>query len=868
MRTSRGRTTLTLKHPFLLLLAALGVLAAQFAAVMPAAAKAAEGRPGLRGDYYVSTGPGRFDFGELKATVVDPNIEFADLEPIFSLLTGQSDDVTVRWTGRITPEHSETYTFSGFGDNGYRLWIDNQLVIDHWVDDWDVEVVGTPIALEAGRAYDFKLEYFEHYGGSHMRLRWESPSTPKQIVPASAFTLPEGFDPPGPAKANVVESGDVAVLTFGKPLARLPRDAARHFGVTIGGTAWPVKSATLDPRDPKVLRLGLEHPIPKQAGNNVRTSYDGQGGVGYADGSEFAAYQLVVVENGSNHTISTRWAKQVNRNRPHPEYPRPQLTRKDWSNLNGVWEFAAAKEGEQPPFGRTLPERITVPFPVESTLSGINRHEDRMWYRRTFTVPASWQKGRVLLHFDAVDYEATVYVNGEQVGTHKGGYDRFSIDVTDALRKGGKQELVVHVSDPSDRDRQALGKQHPNPGSIWYTTASGIWQTVWLEPVPEAHITGLRTTPDVPGKALKATVTAEGDAAEVTLTARARGRVVGTVTGAPGTELTLPVGDPILWTPENPFLYDLEVTLKDARGRALDKVGSYFGMRSITIGQVNGQNRMLLNGEPVFHFGPLDQGFWPDGIYTPPTDEALRYDLEQTKKFGFNTVRKHVKVESDRWFYHADRLGLLVWQDMPSKFAAGTAEEKAQFEAELKRIMDQHHNSPAVVMWVPFNEGWGQYDQARIADQVKAWDPSRLVNNMSGINCCGAVDGGNGDVADYHIYVGPGDPPAPTGSRATVLGEYGGLGLLVVGHSWSGGGWGYQGEPDANALTEHYLRLNEDLKRLRSCKGLSAAIYTQITDVEIEVNGLMTYDRAITKPDIGKVSESNRAVIDGPAVAC
>jgi hypothetical protein len=875
MRRSRGTTIV--RHPLLFLFAALAALVAQVAAVSPASAQspddpaasaAANARPGLRGDYHTSTGPGAFDFGTLKATVVDPNIEFADLEPIFTALTGQNDNVTVRWTGRITPEHSETYTFSMIGDNGYRLWVDNQIIIDHWVDDWDIEQIGTPITLEAGRAYDFKIEYFEHWGGSNLRLRWESPSTPKQIVPASAFTLPEGFVPAGPNTAKLTERGDTAVLTFDKPLARLPRDAAAHFGLAVAGTAWPVKTATLDRRDPRVLHLGLEHPVPKQAGDSVRTSYDGQGGVGYADGSAFEAYTFVIVENGSNHTISTRWAKQVNPNRPLPEYPRPQLTRAEWVNLNGRWEFAAAREGEAPPFGRTLRERVTVPFPIESTLSGLQRHEDRMWYRRTFTVPPHW-KGRVLLHLDAVDYESVVYVNGKEVGRHVGGYDRHTVDVTDALRRHGPQELIVWVSDPTDRDRQALGKQHLNPHSIWYTTASGIWQTVWLEPVPDTRISGLRTTPDVPGKALKATVNAEGKgAAKVTLTAKAGHKVVGTVTGAPGAELTLPVRDPILWTPDKPYLYDLEVTLSDARGRTLDRVGSYFGMRSIAVAQVDGVDRILLNGEPVFHFGPLDQGFWPDGIYTPPTDEALRYDLEQTKRWGFNTVRKHVKVESDRWFHHADRLGLLVWQDMPSKFAAGSAEDKARFEAEFKRIMDQHHNSPSVVMWVPFNEGWGQYDQARIADQVKAWDPSRLVNNMSGINCCGAQDGGNGDVADYHIYVGPGDPPAPTGGRATVLGEYGGLGLLLVGHTWSGGGWGYVGEPDRNALTEHYLRLNEDLKRLRSCKGLSAAIYTQTTDVEIEVNGIMTYDRAVTKPDVARISAANKAVISGAPVAC
>ncbi|MFG1705711.1 PA14 domain-containing protein [Nonomuraea sp. M3C6] len=808
----------------------------------PASAAAAE-RNGLRGDYYLASAAGKFDFAELKATVVDPNLELTDLNPTFKLLTGREDDVTVRWTGQIQAEHSETYTFSMIGDNGFRLWVDGRPIIDHWVDDWDRELTGTPIALEAGRKYDIKVEYFEHFGGANLRLRWQSPSQPKEIVPVAAFTLPEGFEPPGPSHAEVNAAGDVATLTFGKSLSPLPADAADKLAITVAGTKWPATSAVL--KNPETVELKLKYPVPAKAGSTIRTAYDGNGGLTHTDGTPVQAFPYTFVVNGSAYILRTRWADDVNPANPLPEYPRPQLVRDRWRSLNGTWQFAPAKAGEAAPIGRDLPERIVVPYPVESQLSGVGRHEERMWYRRTFEVPRTWRGERLLLHLDAVDWQSAVYVNGKQVATHKGGYDRITADVTDALKGGGPQELVVGVYDPTDAGTQAIGKQRLSPSGIWYTANSGIWQTVWIEPVAKDRIDRVDTVPDLRGQALYVTV--QGSAGTASVIAKDGRRVVGEVSGPVGKELRLPVPNPKLWSPDDPHLYDLEVRLKQ------DKVESYFGMRSISVSG----NRMLLNGKPVFQLGPLDQGFWPDGIYTAPTDEALRYDLERTKALGFNAVRKHVKVEPDRWYYHADKLGLLVWQDMPAAFRT---DDKPQFEAELRELVDQHRSSPSIVMWVPFNEGWGQYDQARVADLVKSWDPSRLVNNMSGVNCCGAVDGGNGDVKDFHIYPGPGNPGKPSGTRATVIGEYGGLALPLIGHTWAGGGWGYAVEPDPEALTTRFVGMTKELERLHACEQLSAAIYTQTTDVETEINGLMTYDRAITKPDVKRVHDANKAL--------
>ncbi|WP_410644106.1 LamG-like jellyroll fold domain-containing protein [Amycolatopsis sp. lyj-346] len=560
--------------------------------------------------------------------------------------------------------------------------------------------------------------------------------------------------------------------------------------------------------------------------------------------------------------LSTPWTNDVSPANALPDYPRPQLTRSKWQNLNGVWEFAKATPGEAAPVGRTLGERILVPYPVESALSGIMRHETQMWYRRTFQLPRDWRGQRILLHFQAVDYDATVLVNGKTVSRHTGGYDAFSVDVTDALTTGKDQELIVGVADPNDTGGQPIGKQRKPGDGIFYTPSSGIWQTVWMEPVAAAHIDRLDITPDLGSVTVNAIV--GGPARQrVEAVAYDRGRPVGRVSGDANKPLKLKVDRPHLWSPDDPFLYDLRVKLVPSG----DEVGSYFGLRTIGLGKTaDGKQRMLLNGKFVMQVGPLDQGFWPDGIYTAPTDAALKFDLEQEKALGFNMVRKHIKVEPDRWYYHADKLGLLVWQDMPSMKddVEPSAAARVNYESEMKRMIDQHRSFPSIVSWVPFNEGWGDYEVGRIADLVKSWDPSRLVNAESGVNCCRSEpDSGKGDIYDDHSYTGPGTP-MQTGTRAAVDGEYGGLGLKVAGHEFDpAGSFAYEMEPDSATLTRRYGELQQRLLLVAQRCGLSAGVYTQTTDVEKEVNGFFTYDRQVKKMDFAAVRAANLAVIKG-----
>ena len=557
--------------------------------------------------------------------------------------------------------------------------------------------------------------------------------------------------------------------------------------------------------------------------------------------------------------LTTPWTDDVSVTDPHPEYPRPQLTRPDWRGLNGQWQFAGASSLGSPPVGQTLPETVLVPYPIESALSGIQRHENNMWYRRTFTVPADWAGRNVQLNFGAVMSQSTVWVNGTRIGDHRGGYDAFTFDVTSALRSGAN-ELIVGVHAPVDAEGGPIGKQRLDPSGIFYTASSGIWQAVWMEPTAPAHVTRLDTTPDVPGGRLDLVVRTAGSSQGVRAEVISGGQVVGSATGAPGAHLSVPVPNARLWSPDDPFLYDLRVTLTGTGGG--DVVNGYFGMRSLGKAVVNGFLRPVLNGRFVFQIGTLDQGYWPDGIYTAPTDEALRFDLEQQKALGFNTVRKHVKVEPARWYYWADRLGLMVWQDMPSMRtgSAPSAADKTQFESELHRVVDQLRGITSIVQWVPFNEGWGEYDPARIADQVKSWDPTRLVNNNSGSNCCG-FDGGNGDVIDDHIYVGPGLPQEPSASRVAVLGEFGGIGLIVAGHEWEpGAGFAYEMTPDSAALNRRYAEVTATMQGLIRSRGLSASIYTEPTDVENERNGFYTYDRQILKVDANHVRNVNLAV--------
>ncbi|GAA2565627.1 hypothetical protein GCM10010435_43060 [Winogradskya consettensis] len=558
--------------------------------------------------------------------------------------------------------------------------------------------------------------------------------------------------------------------------------------------------------------------------------------------------------------LTTPWTSQVSTTNPLPEYPRPQLTRTDWQSLNGTWQFAGSSNINTPPVNTNLGEEILVPYPIESALSGIMRRQDFSYYRRTFTVPAGWSGRNVQLNFGAVDWQSKVWVNGTLLGTHEGGYDKFSYDITTALR-AGSNEIIVGVWDPTDTQDIPVGKQRVNRGGIWYTPYSGIWQTVWLEPTNPARITRLDTTPNVAAGGLDLVVQAANASGQaVTAQVLSGGTVVGTATGTVGSSLRVPVPNAHLWTPDDPFLYDVKVTL--ATG---DTVGGYFGMRSVGKAVLGGVLRPTLNGKFVYQLGTLDQGYWPDGISTAPTDTALRFDLEQQKALGFNMVRKHIKVESDRWFYWADRLGLMVWQDMPA-LASGkepSAVGRTRYEKELKELIDEHKGITSIVQWVPFNEGWGEYDAGRIADLVKSYDPTRLVNHNSGSNCCDSdPDPGNGDVIDDHMYVGPGITRQPTATRIAVNGEYGGLGLRVPGHEWpTAGKFAYEWLPDNASLTSRYVQITSKLIDLINGNGLSGSVYTEPTDVEEELNGFYTYDRQVQKMDFARVREVNLRVL-------
>jgi hypothetical protein len=585
--------------------------------------------------------------------------------------------------------------------------------------------------------------------------------------------------------------------------------------------------------------------------------------------------------------LMTRWAKDVDPAKTLPEYPRPQMTREKWQNLNGLWDYAIRPRDDAQP--AKFDGEILVPFPVESALSGVMQKvgtDNRLWYRRSFEVPSAWAGQKVLLHFGAVDWDTTVLVNGKEVGKHRGGYDPFTFEITPALRTLGIQEVVVSVWDPTTRGQQPLGKQHDKPEGIWYTPTTGIWQTVWLEPVPQTFIRSVTITPDVDKNAVSVEVDAAGESAghvaQVSVVLRGKSqeqlRQVATA-GALGKAIVLPLGknpDPLLWSPDSPQLHDLKVTLHKSSGEGkplgdpVDAVGSYFGLRKTSIAKdEDGVTRIMLNNKPLFQMGPLDQGFWPDGLYTAPTDEALRFDIEITKKYGFNLARKHVKVEPARWYYWCDKLGLLVWQDMPISADGHIAPGKGEgtrspataenFERELKALIDTHRNSPSIVMWVPFNEGWGQFDTVRIANLVREYDPTRPVNCASGWN-----DFPAGDVHDIHVYPGPA-APNPEKHRAAVLGEFGGLGLPLKGHTWqSEKNWGYRSFTSTDDLTEAYLNLIRRLHPLVGAPGLSAAVYTQTTDVEVEVNGLLTYDREVMKLPVDVLAQAHRRVY-GPA---
>jgi hypothetical protein len=551
--------------------------------------------------------------------------------------------------------------------------------------------------------------------------------------------------------------------------------------------------------------------------------------------------------------LTTRWGRAVEPDAVWSEHPRPQLVRATWRSLNGLWQLAELDEGEPLRFGGDLPETVLVPFALESSLSGIGRSMRRAAYRRGFQVPAAWQGRRVHLHFGAVDWRAAVWVNGTLLDVHEGGYDPFTVDVTPALRGDGPQELVVEVSDPTDAGDQPRGKQVLEPKGIWYTPTTGIWQSVWLEAVPQTYVARLVPRPDLAGGRLLLQVDVVGARPDdvVAAVASANGREVARSSGPAGAVLELEIPAPRAWSPDDPFLYDLSVGV--ARGeRTLDEVTSYFGLRDLAVGpDEHGVTRLLLNGEPLFQVGLLDQGFWPDGLYTAPSDEALRWDVERMRALGFNLLRKHVKVEPDRWYHHCDRLGMLVWQDMPSG-DNGTPAAREQYRLELEAMVRALEAHPSVVMWVVFNEGWGQHDTEQLVERVRRIDPTRWVSNASGW-----TDQGVGDVHDIHAYPGPAAPTVEP-ARAAVLGEFGGLGLAVDGHTWVDESWGYRGTADSADLTRRYVSLMRQVWRLQAEAGLSASVYTQVTDVETECNGLYTYDREVLKVDAERVACANR----------
>lgn len=552
--------------------------------------------------------------------------------------------------------------------------------------------------------------------------------------------------------------------------------------------------------------------------------------------------------------LATRWTKEVGPDNALPEYPRPQMSRPDWVNLNGLWQYKIQPANHDTP--SSWDGEILVPYPIESALSGVMKAvkpNERLWYRRTFERPPMPDGGRVLLHFGAVDWQCQVWVNGKEVGQHTGGYDPFTFDVTDSLEER-ENELVVAVTDPTDQGYQPRGKQVLQPNGIWYTAVTGIWQTAWLESVPANYIRSLKITPDVDRGVAKIAV--DAGQGRVRVTASDGGDEVAKIEGAAGETLELPISNAKLWSPDSPHLYDLKVELV-ADGEAVDTVASYVGMRKIEVKKDDaGLNRLWLNGKVLFQYGPLDQGWWPDGLYTPPTDEALKYDIQMTKQLGMNMARKHVKVELPRWYYWCDRLGLLVWQDMPSTNVDDAANSKKNFRDELQRMVQALHNHPSIVMWVPFNEGWGQHDTEEVVAWLEKLDPTRPVNEASGWH-----NRGSGTVSDMHNYPGPGMRPVED-KRVIVLGEFGGLGMPVKGHTWQDeANWGYVSYQTTEELTEAYVGLLTAMRPLVA-EGLSAAVYTQTSDVEIEVNGLMTYDREIVKMNLDRIREAAKLLYE------
>ena len=571
---------------------------------------------------------------------------------------------------------------------------------------------------------------------------------------------------------------------------------------------------------------------------------------------------------------------------PLPEYPRPQLRRKQYTVLNGWWDYAITPAGEDP---SAWEGRILVPFSPEAELSGVGRQlqpDQTLWYRRQISAPAADGR-RTILHFGAVDQSCRVLVDGRLVGTHEGGYLPFSIDITEFTGDGADHELLVAVRDLSDTSMHSVGKQRLKRGGIWYTAQSGIWQTVWLETVPAQHIRSLRIRPHLDDAQLELLVeSSDGEPHAVSVTVSAEARVVAQADGVAGEELRLDISTPRPWSPEDPFLYDIEVRLVD------DLVTSYAGMRSIEVRpDSSGVPRLHLNGEPYPHIGVLDQGYWPGGLYTAPTDEALVHDIRTMKELGFTMLRKHIKIEPQRWYHHCDRLGMLVWQDMVNggeryrpvvittpvvsprirfpdswyrAFGRGERAGREEFLTELELTIRELGNAPSIVTWVPFNEGWGQFDAAATAERVRELDPGRLIDHASGWH-----DQRAGDIRSLHIYFQPVRPARWWGrdGRVVVISEFGGYSLRLPGHRYPEREFGYRRLTTRESMTAAYEKLHRREILPAIDRGLSGTVYTQLSDVEDESNGILTADRTEIKIDAGAVLALNQEFVRRYAAA-
>ncbi len=632
----------------------------------------------------------------------------------------------------------------------------------------------------------------------------------------------------------------------------------------------------------KLLPVGAEGAAALRPGHNVLAVHcHNERGVQFIDAHLVAAGSEPVLPPKHSQTVPfktslvTRWGLEVTPENAWTEYPRPQMVRQAWQNLNGLWEYAVTPvQRQEPP--QNWDGEILVPFALESKLGGVQRllqPTEALWYRRSLELPGA-AGARTLLNFEAVDYHCDVWLNGAHVGNHQGGNTPFSLDVTDAVRQGANN-LIVRVEDATE-SWQLHGKQVLAPRGIWYTRVSGIWQTVWLEQVPETYIEDLHIVTDASSGTIRLSADLGGSGGSAVLRVTVKDGDQTVVTGEGGSAgLSVSVNNAKLWTPDSPHLYTLEIELLDAQGSTVDRVSSYAGIRSAGKARdAAGHLRFTLNGREIFHLGPLDQGWWPDGLLTPPSDEAMLYDIEYLKAAGFNMIRKHIKVEPRRYYYHCDRLGMMVWQDQPSagngpswKFvqadpvdADWPEEHHKQYLRELECMVDSLENNPCIVVWVPFNEAWGQHRSVEVGRWTAQRDPGRLVNIASGGNFWTV-----GDIVDFHSYPEPDFPfdEARFGGFIKVVGEFGGHGFPVENHLWDPAqrNWGY-GQLPATA-EEHQARYRASLVRLGELRklGIAGGVYTQTTDVETEINGLLTYDRAVAKIPAAELAELHRAAL-------